>query len=109
MFRHRRATVVGMMWVTDNGTKAKLMQVDIYRRPEADNKVSYLLVPHGQEIPQEATNTDWALRKQDVHIDETAQHLDSYEIDQPSAQISEKGYAITGVTHQVPVGDGRIP
>lgn len=85
------------------------MQVDIYRRPEAGNKVSYLLVPHGQPIPDEATNIDWALRKQDVPIDDHARHLDAYEIDDPSGQIAEKGYAITGVTHQVPVGDGRIP
>ena len=85
------------------------MQVDIYRRPEADNKVSYLLVPHGREVPQEVTNIDWALRKQDVSIDETSAHLDSYEIDNPSGQIAEKGYAITGVTHQVPAGNGHIP
>jgi hypothetical protein len=85
------------------------MQVDIYRRPEAGNKVSYLLVPSGKVIPEEATNVDWALRKQGVHIDESKQHLDSYEIDKPGDQIAEKGYAITGVTHQVPVGDGQIP
>lgn len=85
------------------------MQVDIYRRPEADNKVSYLVVPKGRPIPEEAANIDWALRKQDVLIDEWAQHLDTYEIDRPAEQIAEKGYAITGVAHQVPVGNGRIP
>ncbi|MDB5750421.1 MAG: hypothetical protein JWP65_842 [Ramlibacter sp.] len=85
------------------------MQVDIYRRPEADNKVSYLLVPHGQPIPEEATNVDWAQRKVGVHIDETKEHLHPYQIDSPADQIAEKGYAITGLAHQVPVGDGSIP
>ena len=77
------------------------MKVDLYRRPEADNKFSYLIVPAGQPIPHEAENTDWQPRQQGVHVDESAQHLDSYEIDNPRAQIEEKGYAITGVEHQV--------
>ena len=85
------------------------MLVDIYRRPESDNKVSYLLVPSGRPIPEEATNLDWAQRQVGVHVDETSQHLAPYEIDGAADQIAEKGYAITGVTHQVPVGDGRIP
>lgn len=77
------------------------MKVDIYRRPEADNKYSYLIVPAGQPIPHEAENVDWQARQRDVHVDDSAQHLDSYEIDNPRAQIDEKGYAITGVEHQV--------
>jgi hypothetical protein len=85
------------------------MHVDIYRRPEPGNKVSYLVVPSGEPIPEEATNIDWELRQKGIHIDETAGHLDSYEIDRPEQQIQEKGYAITGVTHQVPVGNGSIP
>lgn len=77
------------------------MRVDIYRRAEAGNKYSYLLVPEGRRIPGEATNVDWELRQRAVHVDETSQHLSPYEIDEPRRQIDEKGYAITGVMHQV--------
>jgi hypothetical protein len=83
------------------------MKVDIYRRPEPEDKFSYLIVPTGQEIPQEVTNTDWVLRQKEVHVDETAQHLQPYEIDAPRAQIEEKGYAITSVYHQVESSQAR--
>lgn len=82
------------------------MNVDIYRRSEANDKFTYLIVPHGQEIPQEAANVDWLLRKREVHVDESAHHLDGCEIDEPGAQIAEKGYAITSIYHQV---DGKAP
>jgi hypothetical protein len=85
------------------------MKVDIYRRPEAGNKVSYLIVPAGRPIPEEATNVDWALRRLAVTIDEAVEHLHPMEIDRPGEQIAEKGYAITGVQHQVPVGDANLP
>ncbi len=81
------------------------MNVDIYRRAEAQNKFSYLIVPAGQPIPQEATNVDWQARQQGVSVDESQEHLHPYEIDNPRQQIDEKGYAITGVTHQVAAGD----
>jgi hypothetical protein len=77
------------------------MKVDIYRRPEADHKFSYLIVPTGQPIPHEAENRDWEPRQTDVNVDESAEHLHPYEIDNPRAQIEEKGYAITSVDHQV--------
>ena len=77
------------------------MKVDIYRRSELGNKLTYLIVPAGQPIPEEATNTDWQARQQAVHVDETTEHLHPYEIDNPRAQIDEKGYAITSVYHQV--------
>jgi hypothetical protein len=81
------------------------MQVDIYRRPEADNKFTYLIVPAGEPIPHEAENTDWQSRQQGVNVDESQEHLHPYEIDNPRAQIEEKGYAITSVFHQVGQGD----
>lgn len=82
------------------------MKVDIYRRPEPQNKFTYLIVPAGQPIPEEATNIDWQARQQGVHVDETQEHLHPIEIDNPRAQIEEKGYAITSVFHQVNAGDG---
>jgi hypothetical protein len=84
------------------------MNVDIYRRPEAGNKFTYLIVPAGRPIPEEATNIDWQSRQQAVHVDESSEHLHPYEIDNPRAQIDEKGYAITSVFHQVASG-GNAP
>lgn len=84
------------------------MKVDIYRRAEAGNKLSYLIVPAGQPIPEEAVNYDWQARQQAVHVDESQEHLHPYEIDNPRAQIEEKGYAITSVYHQVE-GQGNAP
>jgi hypothetical protein len=84
------------------------MNVDIYRRPEAGNKFTYLIVPAGQPIPEEAVNTDWQARQQGVAVDESQEHLHPYEIDNPRAQIDEKGYAITSVYHQVE-GQGNAP
>ena len=84
------------------------MNVDIYRRPEAGNKFTYLIVPAGRPIPEEATNIDWQSRQQAVHVDESAEHLHPYEIDNPREQIDEKGYAITSVFHQVASG-GNAP
>ena len=84
------------------------MKVDIYRRSEPGNKLTYLIVPAGQPIPEEATNIDWQARQQAVSVDDTTEHLHPYEIDNPRAQIDEKGYAITSVYHQV-AGQGDAP
>jgi hypothetical protein len=81
------------------------MDVDIYRRAEAGNKFSYLIVPHGQPIPEEATNVDWQLRQQKARIDDAAQHVQPYHVDRPREQIQEKGYAITSVADQVPAAE----
>jgi hypothetical protein len=85
------------------------MKVDIYRRSEPGNKLSYLIVPAGNTIPEEATNIDWQLRQRAVHVDDTEQHLHPIEIDNPRDQIQEKGYAITSVYHQVPAGAAKLP
>jgi hypothetical protein len=54
-------------------------------------------------------NYDWQARQQDVHVDDTEEHLHPYEIDNPRAQIDEKGYAITSVFHQVEARQGNAP
>ena len=65
-------------------------------------------MPAGRPIPEEATNIEWQTRQQAVHVDESAEHLHPYEIDNPREQIDEKGYAITSVFHQVASG-GNAP
>jgi hypothetical protein len=76
------------------------MRVDIYCRDEAMGKHSYLAVPEGKPIPEEATNTDWHPEARHVEVDDNHDELMRYHIDQPLAQIGAKGYAITGLSQQ---------
>jgi hypothetical protein len=78
------------------------MQLDVYRRPEPEHKLSYMVVPAGKPIPQEVDNVDWKLVASARELDVDAPALQDLSIDAPAAQIREKGYAITSVTHQVP-------
>jgi hypothetical protein len=77
------------------------MQLDIYRRPEPEHKLSYLAVPAGEPIPEEATSVDWQREATSVELDVDAPSLAEYAIEDAGAQIREKGYAITSVEHQV--------
>lgn len=76
------------------------MRVDIFRRPEADNKFSHLAVPAGQPIPQEATNVDWESESRDLELNEEAHQWQDYGIEHPGRQFKKKGYAITGLHEQ---------
>ncbi len=76
------------------------MQFDIYCRPEADHKRSYLAVPSGRRIPGEVINTDWQPHALLVELDENAPRFDAYGIEAPAAQVREKGYAITSLALQ---------
>jgi hypothetical protein len=73
------------------------MRLDIYRRAEHDGKFSYLAVPETRNIPEEATNTDWIVEAKAVEVDDNANHLEDYSIDNVSGQIAEKGYAVTAL------------
>lgn len=75
------------------------MRLDIYRRAEQDGKFSYLAVPETRDIPEEATNTDWEVETRAFEVDDDAQQLDDYDIRNLSSQLSEKGYAVTSITH----------
>ena len=78
------------------------MRVDIYRRPEPEHKLSYLVVPESRVLPEEITNVDWVSEQRGVDLDESESTWEELGIDEPHRQISEKGYAITGVLHQIP-------
>ncbi len=73
------------------------MRVDIYRRAESRHHYSYLAVPEGRPIPQEAINTDWESEARAVEMGEKAEQVSHYDIPSPEQQIAEKGYAITSV------------
>jgi hypothetical protein len=74
-----------------------IMRLDIYRRAENDGKFSYLAVPEQNNIPEEATNTDWLVEATAFEIDDDAQNLPDYSIEHLSEQIAEKGYAVTAL------------
>ncbi|MFD0667456.1 DUF6139 family protein [Ramlibacter sp. MAHUQ-53] len=76
------------------------MQLDIYCRPEAGQRVSYLAVPAGRPIPPEATSTEWQQQARARELDEDAPAFEEYGIDAPGPQLREKGYAITGLARQ---------
>lgn len=75
------------------------MRLDIYRRPENNGKYSYLAVPEGKLIPQEATNSEWEAADRSVEIDDSSPELPEFAIENPLQQIHTKGYAITSVKH----------
>ena len=81
------------------------MQLDIYRRPEAQHKLSFLAVPAGKLLPEEVTNVDWQVEAAGVDLDTDSNSLSRYGIDHATGQIAEKGYAITSVNHQVEASD----
>ncbi len=82
------------------------MRVDIYRRPESGGQFSYLAVPEGQLIPDEAVSIDWEAAERSVDLEESVDRLPQFSIDDPVEQISAKGYAITSVRT---LGDGELP
>lgn len=73
------------------------MRLDIYRRPETDGHFSFLAVPEEQQIPEEATNTDWVLEARAVEVEDEADTLPDYEIERLHEQLAEKGYAMTAL------------
>lgn len=81
------------------------MRVDIYRRPEAAGQFSYLVVPEGKIIPEEATNLEWETAERGIDLASNADALANFAIDDPFEQIDSKGYAITSVKH---LGNGHL-
>ena len=75
------------------------MRLDIYRRPENNGKFSYLAVPEGKMIPQEAVNSEWETTDRSVEFEDGASDLPEFAIENPLQQIHTKGYAITSVKH----------
>ncbi|WP_114968482.1 DUF6139 family protein [Rhodoferax ferrireducens] len=71
------------------------MRLDIYRRAERGGLFSYLAVPEGRPIPQEAINTDWETEARGIDFNDDENELPRFSIEKPIQQISDKGYAIT--------------
>lgn len=80
------------------------MKVDVYKRPEREGKYSYLAVPEGRPIPQEATNVDWETAEHNVDLDQDNEPVHGLSADDALEQISAKGYAISSVQNKVRIG-----
>ncbi|HEY5801583.1 MAG TPA: DUF6139 family protein [Burkholderiaceae bacterium] len=75
------------------------MRLDIFRRPDTNGQFSYLAVPEGRDIPDEATNVDWEQHARGMDPGEGSDALSQFDIDEPLEQITSKGYAISSVQH----------
>jgi hypothetical protein len=80
------------------------MKVDVYKRPEPEGVFSYLAVPEGRPIPNEATNIDWVTEQQNIDLDETHEPVLGLSYEDAQQQISTKGYAISHLTDKVQIG-----
>jgi hypothetical protein len=80
------------------------MKVDVYKRPEPEGIYSYLAVPEGRPIPDEATNIDWETEQQNIDLDENHQPVLGLTYEDAQEQITAKGYAISHLSDKILLG-----
>lgn len=80
------------------------MKVDVYKRPEQAGLYTYLAVPEGRPIPNEATNIDWETAEHNVDLDQDNEPLLGLTADDALQQINDKGYAISSVHNKIRIG-----
>jgi len=77
------------------------MKVDVYKRPEQEGIYSYLAVPEGRPIPEEATNIDWETDQSNIDLDPDNELLEGLSAQDALRQIDIKGYAISSLQNKV--------
>jgi hypothetical protein len=82
------------------------MKVDVYKRPEQEGLYSYLAVPEGRPIPNEATNVDWETADHNIDLDENNDSVLGLDPRDALDQIRDKGYAISSIQNKVRIGPG---
>lgn len=80
------------------------MKVDVYKRPEPEGLYSYLAVPEGRPIPDEATNIDWETEQQSIDLDENHEPVVGLSYEDAQQQINMKGYAISHMGEKIVIG-----
>lgn len=80
------------------------MKVDVYKRPEAEGIFSYLAVPEGRAIPEEATALDWETEENSIDLDQDNEFVEGLSAEDALAQINAKGYAITSAQNKIRIG-----
>jgi hypothetical protein len=84
--------------------KEAMMRVDLYRRPEVGGQYSYMAVPQGKPIPEEATNTDWEATQRDIDLERNDEKTTGLSSDDAFQQINDKGYAISSIKKLTGIG-----
>lgn len=82
------------------------MKVDVYKRPDQGGLYSYLAVPEGRPIPNEATNIDWETAESNIDLDPNNESVLGLSADDALEQINAKGYAISSVQNKIAIGPG---
>lgn len=77
------------------------MKVDVYKRPDRDGAFSYLAVPEGRPIPEEATAIDWETAEHNVDLDDDNEPVEGLPASDALRQINAKGYAISSVNQKL--------
>ncbi|WP_019142276.1 DUF6139 family protein [Noviherbaspirillum massiliense] len=80
------------------------MKVDVYKRPENEGRYSYLAVPEGRPIPEEATSIEWETAEQNIDLDPNNEPVLGLSPEDALQQIDAKGYAISRVHDKVWLG-----
>lgn len=80
------------------------MKVDVYKRPDTQGMYSYLAVPEGRPIPEEATAIDWETAEHNIDLDPNTEPVLGLTADDALQQISVKGYAISSVQNKIRIG-----
>lgn len=80
------------------------MKVDVYKRPDHAGQFSYLAVPEGRPIPEEATSIDWETAENNVDLDDDNEAILGLAPSDALAQIDAKGYAISSVQNKIRIG-----
>jgi hypothetical protein len=80
------------------------MKVDVYKRPDTEGKYSYLAVPEGRPIPEEATAIDWETAENNIDLDPSNEPVHGLSADDALHQIDIKGYAISSVKNKIRIG-----
>src|SRR3569832_2151390 len=75
----------------------RTMRLDIYKRPENGGHYSYMSVPEGKMITEEAMNVDWETAERCIDFNEDDDMLTQFSIEEPLDHISAKGFAITSI------------
>src|SRR3569833_927450 len=81
-------------------------KLEIYKRPENGGHYSYLAIPEGKMIPEEAMNVNKKTAERSIDFNEDDDMLTQFSIEEPLEQISAKGYAITSIKNLIAISHG---
>jgi hypothetical protein len=84
------------------------MKIDVFRTIQTDDDYTYLAIPHGKNIPEDAANKNWILSSENIYIsqdDDSIEGLDAYDV---LEQIRKQGYAVSHTEDKVHIGSTAL-